>query len=151
MLGFILAFGHQLNDVLTRSLAMRYENIDLIDELKGEVARGARRARRRRGRQSRARASSWPRRATTCGSRCTRSGSTSRRWPRARTERRWRPLVGSVQRAVAALEGQFEQLLDLSRLEAGALHAGARARRRSRPLFARVAARAAAAGGRRSG
>ena len=27
------AFGHQLNDVLTRSLAIRYENVDLIDEL----------------------------------------------------------------------------------------------------------------------
>ena len=35
----------------------------------------------------------------------------------ARDRHRWRPLVGSVQRAVAALEGQFEQLLDLSRLE----------------------------------
>ena len=36
VLGFILAFGHQLNDVLTRSLAMRYENVDLIEELKGK-------------------------------------------------------------------------------------------------------------------
>src|SRR4030095_14321289 len=36
VLGFILACGHQLNDVLTRSLAMRYENIDLIEELKGK-------------------------------------------------------------------------------------------------------------------
>jgi hypothetical protein len=37
--GLILAFGHQLNDVLTRSLAMRYENIDLIEELKGKSRR----------------------------------------------------------------------------------------------------------------
>jgi signal transduction histidine kinase len=40
-------------------------------------------------------------------------------------EAAWQPLVVSIQRAVGALEGQFEQLLDLSRLEAGALSADA--------------------------
>ena len=36
VLGFVLAFGHNLNNVLTRSLAIRYENIDLIDGLKSQ-------------------------------------------------------------------------------------------------------------------
>ena len=54
------------------------------------------------------------------------------------TEPEWRPLVGSMQRAVAALEGQFEQLLDLSRLEAGALNPES-VRVAVAPLFARVA------------
>src|SRR5207342_1394373 len=36
VLAFVLAFGHQLNDVLTRSIAMRYENLDLIEELRAK-------------------------------------------------------------------------------------------------------------------
>ncbi len=34
VLVFVVGFGHRLNDVLTRSLVIRYENIDLIGELK---------------------------------------------------------------------------------------------------------------------
>src|SRR3954447_13871636 len=30
VLAFVIGFGHQLNDVLTRSLVIRYENLDLI-------------------------------------------------------------------------------------------------------------------------
>ena len=37
VLAFILAFGVQLNGLMTRSLAMRYENVDLIAELKGRT------------------------------------------------------------------------------------------------------------------
>jgi len=37
VLAFVVGFGHRLNDVLTRSLAMRYENVDLIDELKART------------------------------------------------------------------------------------------------------------------
>jgi signal transduction histidine kinase len=37
VLAFILAFGHHLNDVLTHSLAIRYENVDLIAELKAQT------------------------------------------------------------------------------------------------------------------
>jgi len=47
--------------------------------------------------------------------------------------------VASIQRAVAALEAQFEQLLDLSRLEAGAL-TPAHARVAVAPLLSRVVA-----------
>ena len=79
VLGFVLGFGHHLNDVLTHSLAIRYENVDLIGELKART-RSALEARDRRPRPRIApRASCSPRRATTCASRCTRSGCTSRR------------------------------------------------------------------------
>ena len=37
VLAFVLAFGHRVNDVLTQALAMRYENVDLIAELKGQT------------------------------------------------------------------------------------------------------------------
>ena len=48
VLAFVIGFGHQLNDVLTRSLVIRYENVDLIDELQTSYAERGRRARRRR-------------------------------------------------------------------------------------------------------
>jgi signal transduction histidine kinase len=46
VLAFVLAFGRQVNDVLTQSLAMRYENVDLIAELRAqtEAAESARAA-----------------------------------------------------------------------------------------------------------
>ncbi len=138
VLGFILAFGHQLNDVLTRSLAMRYENVDLIEELK---------AKSRAAHEARATAEA----ANRTKSQLLAAASHDLRQPlhalglyvaalAARAaDAEWRPLVGSVQRAVAALESQFEQLLDLSRLEAGAM-TPARARVALAPLFVRVVA-----------
>ncbi|MEO8506940.1 MAG: hybrid sensor histidine kinase/response regulator [Betaproteobacteria bacterium] len=138
VLGFILAFGHQLNDVLTRSLAMRYENVDLIEELKGKS---------RAAHEARATAEA----ANRTKSQLLAAASHDLRQPlhalglyvaalAARAaDAEWRPLVGSVQRAVAALESQFEQLLDLSRLEAGAM-TPVRARVALAPLFVRVVA-----------
>jgi two-component system, sensor histidine kinase len=133
---FILAFGLQLNDVLTRSLAMRYENLDLIAELK---------AKSRAAGEARAAAEA----ANQGKSRLLAAASHDLRQPlhalglytaalavRANgTE--FRPLVRSVQGAVTALEGQFEQLLDLSRLEVGGF-APAWSRVALAPLFARV-------------
>jgi signal transduction histidine kinase/CheY-like chemotaxis protein len=137
VLGFVLAFGHQLNDVLTRSLAMRYENLDLIEEL---------RAKSRAANDARASAEA----ANRSKSQLLAAASHDLRQPlhalglyiaalaeRAQ-EQAWRPLVSSMERAVAALEGQFEQLLDLSRLEAGAL-TPVRARVALAPLFTRIA------------
>ncbi len=135
---FVLLFGHQLNDVLTRSLAMRYENLDLIAELK---------ARSRTADEARAAAEA----ANRGKSRLLAAASHDLRQPlhalglytaalavRANgTE--MKPLVRSVQGAVAALEGQFEQLLDLSRLEVGGF-APAWSRVALAPLFARVLA-----------
>jgi len=37
VLGFVLAFGHRVNDVLTQAMATRYENVDLIDELRAQT------------------------------------------------------------------------------------------------------------------
>ena len=136
VLGFILAFGHQLNDVLTRSLAMRYENVDLIEELKGKSraaheARAAAEAANRTKSQLLAAASHDLRQPLHA------LGLYSAALAARASGAEWRPLVGSVQRAVAALEGQFEQLLDLSRLETGAV-TPTHARVAIGPLLARV-------------
>ena len=136
VLGFILAFGHQLNDVLTRSLAMRYENVDLIEELKGKSraaheARAAAEAANRTKSQLLAAASHDLRQPLHA------LGLYSAALAARASGAEWRPLVGSVQRAVAALEGQFEQLLDLSRLETGAV-TPTPARVAVGPLLARV-------------
>ncbi len=138
VLAFILAFGHQLNDVLTRSLAIRYENLDLIEEL---------RAKSRVAQDARASAES----ANRSKSQLLAAASHDLRQPlhalglyvaalaaRAQ-EASIKPLVKSIQRAMAALEGQFEQLLDLSRLEAGAL-TPVPARVALAPLFAKIVA-----------
>ena len=136
VLGFILAFGHQLNDVLTRSLAMRYENIDLIEELKGK-SRAAHDARTAAEAANRAKSQLLAAASHDLRQPLHAVGLYIAALAARATETEWRPLVGSVQRAVAALEGQFEQLLDLSRLEAGALNP-ASVRVALAPLFARV-------------
>ena len=38
VLAFILGFGHNLNNMLAQSLAIRYENVDLIGELQAQTA-----------------------------------------------------------------------------------------------------------------
>ena len=138
VLGFVLAFGHHLNDVLTRSLAIRYENIDLIDGLKSQTraaheARAAAEAANRAKSQLLAAASHDLRQPLHALGLYTAALAA-----RAR-EAPFRSLVNNVQNAVAALEAQFAQLLDLSRLEAGALMPE-RSRVALAPLFARVAA-----------
>ena len=138
VMAFVVAFGHRLNDVLTQSLAIRYENVDLIDEL---------RARTRAAQEARGAAEA----ANRAKSQLLAAASHDLRQPlhalglyvaalaaRAR-DSEWRGLVGSVQSAAETLDLQFAQLLDLSRLEAGAL----RPERHSvtlAPLLARVAA-----------
>src|SRR5438105_2412205 len=122
VLAFVVGFGHRLNDVLTQSLAMRYENIDLIAEL---------RARTRAAQEARGAAEA----ANRAKSQLLAAASHDLRQPlhalglyvaalaaRAR-ETEWRGLVGSVQAAAETLDMQFGQLLDLSRLEAGVLRA----------------------------
>jgi signal transduction histidine kinase/CheY-like chemotaxis protein len=138
VLGFVLAFGHHLNDVLTRSLAIRYENVDLINGLKSQT-RAAHEARTAAEAANRAK------------SQLLAAASHDLRQPlhalglytaalAARTrEAPWQSLVSNVQNAVHALEAQFAQLLDLSQLEAGA-HTPERSRVALAPLFARVAA-----------
>ncbi len=138
VLGFVLAFGHHLNDVLTRSLAIRYENIDLINGLKSQTraaheARAAAEAANRAKSQLLAAASHDLRQPLHALGLYTAVLAT-----RAHGAP-WQPLVGNVQNALNALEAQFAQLLDLSQLEAGA-HTPERSRVALAPLFARVVA-----------
>src|SRR5436309_8217947 len=137
VLAFIVGFGHRLNDVLTQSLAMRYENVDLIAEL---------RERTRAAHDARSAAES----ANRAKSQLLAAASHDLRQPlhalglyvaalAARAhECEWRSLVASVQAAAETLDLQFAQLLDLSRLEAGVL----RPERQSvalAPLLAQIA------------
>ena len=137
VLAFVVGFGHRLNDVLTQSLAMRYENVDLIAEL---------RQRSRAAQEARGAAES----ANRAKSQLLAAASHDLRQPlhalglyvaalaaRAK-DTEWRGLVGSVQQAAETLDLQFGQLLDLSRLEAGVL----RPERQSvalAPLLAQIA------------
>ena len=120
VLAFVVGFGHRLNDVLTRSLVIRYENVDLIAELEDRT---------RSALDARAAAEA----ANRAKSQLLAAASHDLRQPlhalglyvaalavRAR-EAEWRPLVAHVEAAANALEIQFAQLIDLSRLDAGAL------------------------------
>ncbi len=117
---FVLIFGHHVNDVLTHSLAIRYENADLIGEL---------RARTRAAQDARAAAEA----ANHAKSQLLAAASHDLRQPlhalglyvaalaaQAREDASGE-LVASVQAAAETLDAQFEQLLDFSRLDAGAL------------------------------
>ena len=148
VLAFVVGFGHRVNDVLTRSLVIRYENIDLIGELK---------TRTRTALDARAAAES----ANRAKSQLLAAASHDLRQPlhalglyvaalsaRAR-DADWRPLVDHVESAANALELQFAQLIDLSRLDAGVL-SPERADVPLAPMFMRLrtefAAQAAARG-----
>jgi signal transduction histidine kinase len=121
VLAFVVGFGGRLNDVLTHSLTIRYENLDLIDELKRRT-----RAALEAGAAAKA--------ADRAKSQLLAAASHDLRQPlhalglyaaalaaRAKATD-CEPLVDNVQAGIAALDRQFAQLLDLSRLEAGVLH-----------------------------
>jgi signal transduction histidine kinase len=133
VLGFVLAFGHRVNDVLTQAMAMRYENVDLIDELRAQTraaleARSAAEAANRAKSQLLAAASHDLRQPLHAAGLFVAALAT-----RA-IDADVRALIGRVQGALDALESQFGQLIDLSRLEAGALKAE-RTRVALSPLF----------------
>lgn len=138
VLAFVLAFGREVNGVLTRSLAMRYENVDLIRELTAqkETALAARAAAET---------------ASLAKSQFLAAASHDLRQPlhamglfAAALAAKVRdpgvtPLVASIRASVEALEHLFAQLLDLSQLDAGALRP-APAGMALQPLFARLSA-----------
>jgi signal transduction histidine kinase/ActR/RegA family two-component response regulator len=113
VLAFVLAFGHHLNDVLTQSLAIRYENVDLIGELTART-REAEAANRAKS-QFLAAASHDLRQPLHALGLFAAALTTRTR------DSDVQPLVGSLNASVEALEALFAQLLDLSRLDAGAL------------------------------
>jgi len=133
VLGFVLAFGHRVNDVLTQAMAMRYENVDLIDELRAQTraaldARAAAESANRAKSQLLAAASHDLRQPLHAAGLFVAALATRK------VDADVRALVGRVQGALDALESQFGQLIDLSRLEAGAL-AAERSRVALAPLF----------------
>ena len=137
VLGFVLAFGRQVNDVLTQSLAMRYENVDLIAELKAQTeaalaARAAAETASRAKSQFLAAASHDLRQPLHAVGLFAAALAAKARDPDVK------PLVASIHASLEALEGLFAQLLDLSRLEAGALHPAPTSVALD-PLFARLA------------
>ncbi len=113
VLAFVLAFGHHLNDVLTASLAIRYENVDLIGELTART-REAEAANRAKS-QFLAAASHDLRQPLHALGLFAAALTTRARDPDVQ------PLVDSLNASVEALEALFAQLLDLSRLDAGAM------------------------------
>ena len=138
VLVFVLAFGHQVNGVLTQSLAMRYENVDLIRELKAQTeaalaARATAESANRGKSQFLAAASHDLRQPLHAMGLFAAALAVRVRDPEVR------PLVASIRASVEALEELFAQLLDLSRLDAGALKP-ARATVPLGPLLARLAA-----------
>ena len=138
VLAFVVGFGHRLNDVLTRSLVIRYENVDLIAELKDRTrsaleARAAAEAANRAKSQLLAAASHDLRQPLhALGLYVTALAARAR-------DAEWRPLVAHVEAAANTLEIQFAQLLDLSRLDAGVLVPQS-AEVALAPLFARIRA-----------
>ena len=138
VLAFLLAFGAGVNALLTRSLVIRHENTDLIARLKtqtgvAEAARVAAESANRGKSQFLAAASHDLRQPLHALGLFAAALSLRVR------DADLRPLVGSINDSVEALEGLFAQLIDLSRLEAGALQA-APSRIALAPLFARLAA-----------
>ncbi|MEO8303357.1 MAG: hybrid sensor histidine kinase/response regulator [Betaproteobacteria bacterium] len=138
VLGFVLAFGRQVNDVLTQSLAMRYENLDLIGELKAQTeaalaARTAAETANRAKSQFLAAASHDLRQPLHAMGLFAAALAARAHDPDVK------PLVASIRASVEALEALFGQLFDLSQLEAGALHPAPEAFALD-PLLTRVAA-----------
>jgi signal transduction histidine kinase/CheY-like chemotaxis protein len=138
VLAFILAFGHRLNDLMTGALAARYENADLVVELREQTraahaARTAAEAANRAKGQLLAAASHDLRQPLHALSLFAAAlGARTQGTPLA-------PLVANVERSAASLDAQFDQLLDFSRLEANAF-TPQRQRVVLAPLFARLEA-----------
>jgi two-component system, sensor histidine kinase len=137
VLAFILRFGHNLNNLMTESLAIRYEKGDLIDELQAQTAAADR---------ARATAEAANRGKT----QFLAAASHDLRQPlhamglfaAALSERAHdvhvRNLVGSINASVEALERLFSALMDISKLDAGAI-SPRRAQFPLAPLFDRIA------------
>jgi signal transduction histidine kinase/CheY-like chemotaxis protein len=136
VLCFILRFGHNLNNLMAHSLAMRYENIDLIGELQAQTA-AADRARAtaeaaNRGKTQFLAAASHDLRQPLHAMGLFAAALSARA-----QDREARHLVSSINASVEALERLFSALMDVSRLDAGAI-APRRTAFALGPLFERV-------------
>ena len=136
VLAFILRFGHNLNNLMTQSLAIRYENIDLIDLLQAQTAaadraRGMAEAANRGKTQFLAAASHDLRQPLHA------VGLFAAALSARVHDGRVRNLVNSINASVEALERLFSALMDVSKLDAGAV-APKRTAFPLTPLFERV-------------
>jgi signal transduction histidine kinase len=136
VLAFILRFGHGLNDLMAQSLAIRYENIDLIRELQAQTAaadaaRAAAEAANRGKTQFLAAASHDLRQPLHAMGLFAAALSAKVREPEVRD------IVASIDMSVEALERLFSALMDISKLDAGAV-TPAPAPFPLAPLFARL-------------
>ena len=120
VLVFVLGFGHNLNELMTQSLAIRYENVDLIGELTAQTSAAER---------ARAAAEAANRDKT----RFLAAASHDLRQPLhamglfgaalvTRVDRpEVREIVDAINASVESLERQFIALMDISKLDAGAV------------------------------
>jgi signal transduction histidine kinase len=136
VLAFILGFGHNLNNVLTQSLAIRYENVDLIGELQAQTAtadhsRATAESANRGKTQFLAAASHDLRQPLHALGLFVAALAAKVREPELKT------LVGNINASVDALERLFSALMDISKLDAGAVEP-VRCVFPLAPLFARV-------------
>jgi len=120
VLGFILRFGHNLNDLMAQSLAMRYENIDLISELQAQTlsadrARATAEAANRGKTQFLAAASHDLRQPLHA------MGLFAAALSARAQDAQVLQLVSSINVSVEALERLFSALMDISKLDAGAI------------------------------
>ena len=120
VLAFILRFGHKLNDLMAESLAMRYENVDLIAELKAQTA-AADRARAtaeaaNRGKTQFLAAASHDLRQPLHAMGLFAAALSARAHDLQALH-----LVRSINASVEALERLFSAVMDISKLDAGAI------------------------------
>jgi len=120
VLVFVLGFGRRVNDLLTHSLAIRYENVDLIDELTAQT-RAAESARSAAETANRAKSQFLAAASHDLRQPLHAMGLFAAALAAKAHDPEVKPLVTSIHASVDALETLFAQLLDLSRLEAGAL------------------------------
>ena len=136
VLAFIVGFGHNLNNLMTQSLTIRYANVDLIGELTAQTAaadraRTAAEAANRDKTQFLAAASHDLRQPLHA------LGLFGAALSARVDEPTTRQIVDCINASVEALERQFTALMDISKLDAGAV-TPSRARFPLAPAFARL-------------
>ncbi len=120
VLAFIVGFGHNLNNVLTQSLAIRYENVDLIGELQAQTmaadhARAAAETANRGKTQFLAAASHDLRQPLHALGLFVSALAAKVREPELHS------VVHNIEASVDALERLFNAMMDVSKLDAGAV------------------------------
>jgi signal transduction histidine kinase len=120
VMAIMLTFGRKLNRVLTESVARRFENIDLIDELK-EQTRIADAARQVAEAATRAKSQFFAAASHDLRQPLHAMGLFAAALQDKTREPEVLNLVNSISASVEALENLFAELLDISKIDAGAI------------------------------